>query len=542
MKKLILFFFLILLSLGVRAQKIAESVYWVYFSDKAGNGYQVKQPEQFLSDRSVNRRALQNLAVDPLDLPVNPAYLQEIRDMGVIIKHVSRWLNGIAMIQMDDELFNEVLQKSFTDTIPWKPEKLTLHFPPATGQSRFLPPLEQAPSFDYGIAREQVEMLRTDQLHAMGYTAGGVWIGVLDAGFFNVDSLPSFFSLLDEERILGTRNYVNGTSIYRQSNSHGMSVLSLMAGEWDGNMVGTAPHASYLLCMTEDPVQETRIEEIAWIEAAEYADSLGVDVLNTSLGYSEFDGGLYDYSYSDMDGVSTFISRAASLTASRGMILCNSAGNSGDDDWFYVTAPADATDILAVGAVDSTNLLASFSSRGPSFDARIKPDVTAMGKATGVQHRSGGLARGNGTSYASPLLAGSVATLWQAFPELSANELISNIRQSGHLSGRPDPDYGFGTPNMLYAYHSITGIPARMKSETMEIWPNPATDRMMIRIPETTSGLQQVRLYDMSGKLTLIQELELPGALILPASMKSGIYIAEIRTPAFVYRSRLIKQ
>ncbi len=542
MKKLILFFILILLSLGVRAQKIAEGVYWVYFSDKAGNGYQVKQPEQFLSDRSVNRRALQQLAVDPLDLPVNPAYLQEIRDMGVIIKHVSRWLNGIAMIQMDEELFNEVLQKSFTDTVPWKPEKLTLHFPPTTGQARFFPPLAQAPSFDYGIAREQVEMLRTDQLHAMGYTGGGVWIGVLDAGFFNVDSLPSFLPLLDEERILGTRNYVNGTSIFRQSNSHGMSVLSLMAGEWDGNMVGTAPHASYLLCMTEDPVQETRIEELAWIEAAEYADSLGVDVLNTSLGYSEFDGGIYDYSYSDMDGVSSFISRAASLTASRGMILCNSAGNSGDDEWFYVTAPADATDILAVGAVDSTNLLASFSSRGPSFDSRIKPDVTAMGKATGVQHRSGGLARGNGTSYASPLLAGSVATLWQAFPDLPANELIFNIKQSGHLSARPDSNYGFGTPNMLYAYHSITGIPARMKSGEMEIWPNPATDRIMIRIPETLSGLQQVRLYDMSGKLTLLQELELPGALILPASMKSGIYITEIRTPAFIYRGRLIKQ
>ncbi len=204
---------------GIEAQEIAEGVYWVYFSDKAGNGYQVKQPEQFLSDRSVNRRALQQLAVDPLDLPVNPAYLQEIRDMGVIIKHVSRWLNGIAMIQMDEELFNEVLQKSFTDTVPWKPEKLTLHFPPTTGQARFFPPLAQAPSFDYGIAREQVEMLRTDQLHAMGYTGGGVWIGVLDAGFFNVDSLPSFLPLLDEERILGTRNYVNDTPYFVRANS-----------------------------------------------------------------------------------------------------------------------------------------------------------------------------------------------------------------------------------------------------------------------------------------------------------------------------------
>jgi len=542
MKKSLLFIILIMSSLGVRAQEIAEGVYWVYFSDKAGSGYQINQPDQFLSDRSVNRRAVQRLAVDQLDLPVNPAYLQEIRDMGVIIKHVSRWLNGIAMIQMDDEIFQDVMQKPFTDTVPWEPQKFSLHFPQTSGQTRFDPPLGQAPAFDYGIAREQVKLIRTDQLHEMGYTAAGVWIGVLDAGFYNVDSLPSFIPLLAEERILETRNYVDGSSIYRQNSSHGMSVLSLMAGEWDGNMVGTAPHASYLLCMTEDPDQETRIEEIAWIEAAEYADSLGVDVLNTSLGYSEFDGGLFDYSYSDMDGVGSYISRAASLTASRGMILCNSAGNSGDDEWFNITAPADAIDILAVGAVDSTNLLANFSSRGPSFDARIKPDVTTMGKGTGVQHWSGGLARGNGTSYASPLMAGSVAALWQAFPELPANELMNNIRQSGNRSMRPDSNYGYGTPNMLLAYHSITGIPAFFKTGEMEIWPNPATDRIMIRIPETPSGLQQVRLYDMSGKMTLIQKLDLPGEIILPESMKSGIYIMEIRTTACIYRGRLIKQ
>jgi len=542
MKKTLLFNLLILAYLGVKAQEISEGVYWVYFTDKAGTGYQIDEPDQFLSDRSVNRRAMQRLAVDQLDLPVNTDYLQEIRDMGVIIKHVSRWLNGIAMIQMDEEMFQDVLQKPFTDTVPWEPQKFALHFPQISGEPRFDPPLVQGPAFDYGIAREQVELIRTDQLHEMGYTAGGVWIGVLDAGFYNVDSLPSFIPLLDEGRILDARNYVNGTSIYRQNNSHGMSVLSLMAGEWDGNMIGTAPHASYLLCMTEDPDQETRIEEIAWIEAAEFADSLGVDVLNTSLGYSEFDGGLFDYSYSDMDGLSSYISRAASLTASRGMILCNSAGNSGDDEWFYITAPADALDILAVGAVDSTNLLANFSSRGPSFDSRIKPDVTTMGRGSGVQHWSGGLARGNGTSYASPIMAGSVAALWQAFPELTAKELINNIKQSGHLSARPNSNYGYGTPNMLQAYHSITGIPAHFKTGEMELWPNPATDWIRIRIPETLSGLQQVRLYDMSGRLTLMQDLELSDEIMLPESMKSGIYILEIRTAACIYRGRVIKK
>jgi len=395
MRKLKLLIFMMLLSLGVHSQEIAPGVYWIYFSDKDENSYQTDQPDQFLSERSVNRRAMQGLAVDRLDLPVSFAYLEEIKEMGVEIKHVSRWLNGIAMINMDDTTFQNVLQKPFTDTVPWVPETDDFFFPQKNGQARFKPPLESDPAFDYGVAREQLEQVRTNGLHELGYTGSGVWIGVLDAGFYNVDSLPSFIPLIDENRILGTRNYVDETFIYRLSSSHGMSVLSIMAGEWDGFMVGTAPHASYLLCTTENSDQETRIEEIAWIEAAEYADSLGVDVLNTSLGYSDFDGEAYDYTYHDMDGRSSYISKAASLTASRGMILCNSAGNSGNDAWFYITAPADATNILCVGAVDSTNLLASFSSRGPSFDGRTKPDITAMGRASGIQHRDGGLARGD---------------------------------------------------------------------------------------------------------------------------------------------------
>ena len=540
MKKLKLLVVLLMAFMGVRAQEIAPGVYWVYFSDKEGTTYQIDQPSQFLSERSINRRAMQGLAVDRLDLPVVTGYLQEIEAMGVEIRHVSRWLNGIAMIHMDDSTFQLVLQKPFTDTVPWEPATDDLYFPQNSGNPRFEPPLESAPAFDYGVAREQVEMVRTDQLHEMGYTAGGVWIGVLDAGFYNVDSLPSFISLIDEGRILGTLNYVDETSIYRQNSSHGMSVLSIMAGEWDGFMVGTAPHASYLLCMTENSDQETRIEEIAWIEAAEYADSLGVDVINTSLGYSDFDGVVYDYTYRDMDGRTTYISRAASLTALRGMILCSSAGNEGNDNWYYITAPADAIDILTVGAVDSTNVLANFSSRGPSFDARIKPDVTAMGRATGIQHRSGGLARGNGTSFSSPVMAGSVAALWQAFPDLPARELIHRIRQSGHRSMNPDANYGFGTPNLLHAYHTLTLVPERFKSGKMEVWPNPAREHITIRIPE--SGEQQVRIYDLNGRVACSLQMQLPGEMKLPPTLVSGIYIIEIRTSGNIYRSRLLKQ
>jgi serine protease AprX len=542
MKNFALIFFMVMITLGIQAQEIASGVYWVYFKDKAGNGYQVDQPSQFLSQRSVNRRAIQGLAVDQKDLPVNPSYMQEIRDMGMEIRHVSRWLNGIVMIQMDGTTFQQVLQLPFTDTVPWIATVDDLYYPQKSGEPRFDAPLESNPQFDYGVAREQVEMVNTDQLHALGYTGKGVWIAELDAGYFNVDSLPAFTDLIEEGRILGTRNYVNDIPIFRQSSTHGMYVLSIMAGHWNGNMVGTAPDASYLLCMTEDPDRETRMEELAWIEAAEFADSLGVDVINTSLGYSDLDGVEFDYTYRDMDGRTTYISRAASTTASRGMILCNSAGNEGSDDWFYITAPADATDILAVGAVDSTNWIASFSSRGPTYDSRIKPDITAMGKATGIQYKTGGLVRGDGTSFASPVMAGSVASLWQAFPEFPARELIQIIRQSGNRSKNPDSTYGFGTPDMLRSYYAITRVPTGIGQGKLEIWPNPAHERIMIRIPETEYGKLQVRLYDLSGKLTCSQLMELPGEMVLPGELSSGVYIIEIRTTGNIYRSRLIKQ
>ena len=533
---------LMLFSMGLPAQEIADGVFWVYFTDKAGTGYNIARPGDFLSERSVNRRAFQGLAIDHRDRPVNPDYVQEIRDLGIEIRHVSRWLNGVAMTGMDAASFQNVLNLSFTDTVAWYPETDDVFFPQPGAASRFEEALGTAPGYDYGVATEQVDMLQTNKLHEIGYTGKGVWIAVLDGGFRNVDSLPSFESMIGEGRILDTRNYVNELPVFRLSSSHGMYVLSTMGGEWDGNMVGTAPHASYLLCTTEDSDRETRLEEIAWIEAAEYADSLGVDVINTSLGYSDFDGSSFDYSYLDMDGNTSYISRAASLTASRGMVACNSAGNEGDNSWFYITAPADAFDILAVGAVDGEELIASFSSRGPSFDGRIKPDVSAMGVASGVQSSQGGIARGNGTSFASPILAGSVASLWQAYPDLSAKELINRVRQSGNRHQHPNDNYGFGIPNFILAYHAITSIPVHLQAGEMELWPNPARELLMIRIPEEGQEEQEIRFYDMQGRMIWTARSALPGKIALPPALVKGLYIVEIRTRGTLFRSRLIIQ
>lgn len=524
------------------AQQLADGVFWVYFKDKAENGYAVDQPGEFLSARSLQRRAWQGLSVDARDLPVTPAYLLQIKELGAEVKHVSRWLNGVAMVNADSLLFRQVLELPFTDTLAWEPGTGASYFPSSSGADRFEPPRDPAPAFDYGISLEQAAMLGVDHLHDLGYTGRGVWIAVLDAGFRLVDSLPSFQSLISEGRLIGARNFVHSGSVFRENSSHGMNVLSSMAGNWTGNLVGTAPDASYYLCMTEDPAQETRIEEIAWIEAAEYVDSLGFDVINTSLGYSDFDSTAFDYTYKDMDGKTTYISRAASLAASRGMIACNSAGNEGSDPWFYVTAPADATDILTVGAVDSEGAITGFSSRGPTYDARIKPDVVAQGALCVLQGTGGGLVLGSGTSFSSPILAGSVASLWQAYPDLSAVEMIRWVRQSGDRRMNPDATFGFGIPDMARTYWNITHVPAGLKPGRLELYPNPADRWIRVRLPGEESGFHEIRVYDMSGRMVMVREADLSTEILLPPSLQHGIYLMEIRTEQRTYRGRFIKQ
>jgi len=524
------------------AQQIGEDVYWIYFTDKKNNGYRVDKPGAFLTERSIERRAWQELGVDQSDEPVTRAYVDSLLSMGVEVRHISRWLNGLVLVNADKELFLQVLAKPFVDTLAWTPETDSLYFPPKPAGKRFDPPLENPPGFQYGVAEEQVRQIHTDHLHQEGYTGGGVRIAVIDAGFRNVDSLPSFRSMISEERLLGTRNFINDSSVFRLANHHGMYVLSIMGADWNGNMMGTAPDAAYFLCSSENVYTETRIEEIAWIEAAEYMDSLGYDVFNTSLGYSDFDSIEFDHGYKDMDGESTLISRAASMLASRGIILCSSAGNEGDKPWYYITAPSDAADILCVGAVDSTGLIAYFSSRGPSFDGRVKPDLLAMGKSTGVQYINGGLTRRSGTSFSSPVMAGSMASLWQACPEMPASELIRTIISTGDRIANPDATYGYGIPNFEKAYRIISSLTPKFIASEMNIRPNPATSRIHISLPENRQGEFMLLFYDMSGRSIASGQVALPGELALPGAITPGLYILEIVTPGNTYRNRLIVQ
>lgn len=523
-------------------QKIGDDVYWVYFTDKHNNGYQTTQPGEFLSQRSIDRRAWQSLGIGLTDEPVTAAYLDSLQTMGAELGHISRWLNGVVLINADDELFNRVLALSFVDTDPWIPELDPLWFPPFPAGDRFEPPLESPPDYQYGIATEQIEQLKTNFLHQEGYTGRGVRVAVIDAGFKDVDSLPSFETMISDGRLLGTRNFINDISVFRMVNAHGTSVLSIIGADWNENMMGTAPGAYYFLCSTENVFSETRIEELAWVEAAEYMDSLGFDVFNTSLGYSDFDSTEFDHEYSDMDGQTTLISRAASMLASKGIILCNSAGNSGNSEWYYITAPADASEIICVGAVDSTGFLASFSSRGPTFDGRVKPDLMAMGLSTGLQHFNGGLARGSGTSFSSPVMTGSVASLWQAYPEVSASKMIEFIKSTGDRFQNPNADYGYGIPNFIKTYWTISDCKQINIPSAMNVYPNPASSTIQISLPGSEQGEFLLSFYDINGRCVAKALHNLPGEVNLPGHLQSGIYILQLDTPAQVYRNRLIIQ
>ena len=333
----------------------------------------------------------------------------------------------------------------------------------------------------------------------------------------------------DNNQILGGYDYVNRSPDFYTGLSHGTLVLSTMGGFKDNELVGTAPDASYYLFITEDGANEWPLELSLWVEAAEEADRLGVDIINTSLGYTEFDNPNYNFTYADMNGISTYISKGLDIAFSRGMVCVNSAGNSGNNPWFYISAPADAINALAIGAVNAAGDYATFSSQGPSFDGRVKPDVVAQGQQSVLSSTSGNITTASGTSFSGPITAGMVACLWQALPNATNSEIIQLIKESASIYNNPTNELGYGIPDFNLAMNSGLLNVNIVDKERFMIYPNPATDSVSIAFP-TGYDNATIYLYNTMGQLILSRELTSESKSVALSGFSSGMYLYKIES------------
>lgn len=446
MKKFVLLAFALNVSLGAMAQFTSTDTlkYRISLKDKAATEYSLRKPEKFLSKKSIERRKKQGLAIDSTDLPVCRKYVDAIRKKGAHVLVTGKWDNFVTVSCNDSTIIDEIARLPFVRSTErvWKGivEKSVRR------DSLVNKPLRTDSL--YGPAIAQIEMSRANLLHDAGFKGQGMTIAVIDAGFHNADRIEAMKNI----KILGTRDFVNPEADIYAESSHGMSVLSCMAMNQPNVMVGTAPEASYWLLRSEDEYSESLVEQDYWAAAIEFADSVGVDLVNTSLGYYSFDDSSKNYRYRDLDGHHALMSREASKAADKGMVVVCSAGNSGSGSWKKITPPADAEHVITVGAVDKTGILAPFSSVGNTADGRVKPDVVAVGLEADVMGTDGNLRRANGTSFSSPVMCGMVACLWQACPELTAKEIIELVRRSGDRADFPDNIYGYGIPDLWKAY------------------------------------------------------------------------------------------
>lgn len=440
-------------------------MYRFTLKDKHGTPYSIDKPREYLSRRAVERRRRQGLRVDSTDLPVSPRYLQLFRIDGVRVIGTSRWHNSV-LVRMTDTTLVATL-RSF-DCVTgcvrvWQSPDSIVRDPVSTRFNTAFNQWDTIKGSHYGAADEQIRMLNGQRLHEAGYTGRGMIIAVLDGGFMNADRIPAFTGInikgshdfvgqavegLPYSNISGSRKYKDaGDEELFRGADHGTKVLSAMAVNVPNVYVGTAPGAAYWLLRCEDRHTEQPVEEDYWTMAAEFADSVGADIINSSLGYNEFDNHAGDHLYHELDGHTAFISQSASMLAGKGIILVSSVGNSGMGQWKKIVFPSDATDILSVGAVTPQLTNAPFCGVGPTQDGRVKPDVMALGSPASVISGRGAVVQDMGTSFATPIVCGLMACLWQAHQHLTARDIIEVVRQSGNNHDHPDNIYGYGLPD-----------------------------------------------------------------------------------------------
>ena len=524
--------------------KVSATAYYFYIQlkDKKNSPYSLTNPSAYLSKRAIDRRAYYFIPVDSTDLPVSPAYQSQITNLGIHIHCRSKWLNGLTVLVPDTSVISQLRSLSFVKYVQYTG---ITEENKAAGIAR---KRNKAMNFDYGAATTQINQLNGSTLHDHGFRGENIHIAVLDAGFLNVDQNPAFDSLRMENRLLGTKDCVNPASDIFSEDAHGAYVLSSMTANIPGKYLGTAPKASYLLIRTEAADDEYLCEPDFWVSGIEYADSAGVDLATTSLGYTQFDDSTMNYTYADMNGKTARASIAATMAFNKGIMLLNSAGNDGNKSWHYIGVPADAEGVIAVGSVSKSGSPSSFSSFGPSYDNRIKPELCAMGSSSSLVYFADSLVvTGSGTSFACPILAGMTACYLQAakakMPSHTLSLLRKHLNESGNLYSEPTAQMGYGIPDFAKAYNAInyTSVDNIRNDLRVKLLVNSTENKLKIRIPDYTSSLSNAQLviYSLAGQPVLRAKLNSWSEDFDISALNTGIYLLTIQENGIKYRTKI---
>jgi hypothetical protein len=501
-----------------------QNRYFVSFKDKTNTPYSVSSPQQFLSQKSIDRRTKEKFTTNESDLPVDPGYVQGVKAGGASVFFKSRWFNGV-LIQCSSSVASVVSSLPFVANVELVAPGAQL----IGGRKSTINKFKQSGATTTLQNQTQLQMIGLDQMQAAGYHGDGMDVAVFDAGFIGVNTLPAFQAIFQQGRLMDAFNFVNNSNDVYSAFYHGTEVLSIMAASVANTYQGGVDQANYFLYQTEDAFSEYRVEEYNWLFAAERADSAGVDVINSSLGYNTFDDPTMDYTYSDLDGKTSVVSRAASMAADRGIVVVNSAGNEGDNSWQYIDVPADARGVLACGAVNYSGVRSPFSSTGPTSDGRIKPDVCALGEGDVVISTTGTITTGSGTSYSSPLIACLAAGLRQALPQASAKEIYKRIITSASQATQPDTLLGYGIPNFLLA-KDVTNF-----EDEFQLYPNPVSNgQLSVIFKNPNDQLFITTIFNVSGQ----KVFELTDSIdwgnnpyVFDLSMLSdGLYLVRVET------------
>lgn len=534
MKKYFLFVTIIfLLNKASASEKM-----WIYFTDKDNSGQNIT-----LDDKAIQRRLKVDIKDTWYDRPVAQSYIAVMEELGAVIHNKSRWLNAVS-ITSDINIINEISLLPFVKkTVPVAVYKKNKREFSQLQSSRKLSVID---SLDYGYAQEQIEQINCHTAHQAGYTGQGVRVLILDTGFNTERSVFDSLTIIDEwDFINNDGNTENEANDYSSQHNHGTMVFSTLAGYDPGNLIGPAFGAEFLLAKTEDVTNESQVEEDNYVAALEWGEQLGADIMSSSLGYLDW------YSYCDMDGNTGVTTIAVDIATSLGMLCITSAGNWGtsspppnpcDTLYYYISAPADADSVISVGAVNSNGEIASFSSHGPTYDGRIKPEVCARGVSTwGVNANSDSYRTGSGTSLSAPLVSGAAAVILSAHSDWTPMQVREAMMMTADRVDNPDNNYGYGVIDVMaaidYETSSINHNNIPDEFLILNVYPNPFNPTTTIRFSLEARHASLLQVFDITGRLveTIENDKLLPGehAYTWDASgLSSGIYFVQLKTPS----------